>query len=231
VTIDKKYDLDSPNTEPAFGLSGAGRLVFDRDQGLFVSSDLKYQMKINLSGTEVSIPVTVEYKLLSAEEINREARDQALADLKLRQQDAAGGCDGTKNGHYGFHTDKEQDPWWQVDLGKSVTLSGVIVYNRCNDKDMEKRADRLCVLLSEDGKSWTTEYEHSGPSFFGHADKKPLKVPLPGKSARFVRLQIPGFDFLHLDEVEVYEKGNPRNIAVGKIAEQSSVNMRYSNFE
>jgi len=33
------------------------------------------------------------------------------------EQDAAGGVDGVKNGSWGFHTDNENDPWWQVDLG------------------------------------------------------------------------------------------------------------------
>jgi hypothetical protein len=231
VTIEKTYTLNSPNSKPAFELSGGGPLVFDSQQGLFVSSKLRYEVKIKEENIEIRIPVTVEYKSLTQEEIEREASEKALADLKLRQKDAAGGCDGVKNGDHGFHTDKEQDPWWQVDLGKLISLAGVMIYNRCNDKDMEKRADRIRILLSADGKSWTQVYEHSGPSFFGHSDGKPLKVPLGGKEARFVRLQIPVFDYFHLDEVEVYEKGNPRNIAQGKPAEQSSVNMKFSSFD
>ncbi|MHC4460397.1 MAG: discoidin domain-containing protein [Planctomycetota bacterium] len=38
-------------------------------------------------------------------------------------QDATGGCDGIKNGRWGFHTASgEQDAWWQVDLGKEYKL-------------------------------------------------------------------------------------------------------------
>ncbi len=34
-------------------------------------------------------------------------------------EDAEGGCDGIKNGRWGFHTASgETDPWWQVDLGQ-----------------------------------------------------------------------------------------------------------------
>ena len=33
------------------------------------------------------------------------------------QQDAAGGCDGIKNGKWGFHTENEEKPWWQVTGG------------------------------------------------------------------------------------------------------------------
>lgn len=230
VTIQKQYELQSPNTDPAFEIAGSGSLVFDRQLGVFVSADLKYELKAGRDGVKLTLPVSVEYRLVPAAEIKRETAERALADLERKRKDAAGGCDGIKDGHYGFHTEKEQDPWWQIDLGDTVALSGVVIYNRCNDKDMEKRADRIRVLLSEDGKSWTQEYEHKGPSFFGHSDQKPLKVPLAGKTARYVRLQIPVYDYFHLDEVEVYEKGNSKNIAVGKPAEQSSVDMRYSNF-
>ena len=38
-TIDKDYELESPNTDPAFQLTGGGPLVFDQDQGLFVSAN------------------------------------------------------------------------------------------------------------------------------------------------------------------------------------------------
>jgi hypothetical protein len=231
VKIIKDYALQSPNTTPAFELTGGGSLVFDRNQGWFASANLKYALKAKSEGSEATIPVTVEYKQLSAEEIEREQQDRTLAELDLRRKDAAGGCDGIKNGSYGFHTDKQQDPWWQVDLGRSVNLAGAIIFNRCIDKDMEKRADRIRILVSDDGKSWTQVYAHSGPSFFGYSDNKPLKVPLPGKTARFVRVQVPIFDYFHLDEVEVYEKGNPENIALRKPAEQSSVSMRHSNFD
>src|SRR3990172_6491163 len=46
-------------------------------------------------------------------------------------QDASGGCDGVKNGRWGFHVASGQkDPWWQVDLEKVVRLDRVVIYNR-----------------------------------------------------------------------------------------------------
>src|SRR5512139_2823972 len=36
---------------------------------------------------------------------------------QTREQDAAGGCDGLIDGKWGFHTENEDHPWWQVDLG------------------------------------------------------------------------------------------------------------------
>ena len=144
--------------------------------------------------------------------------------LQLKpEEDAAGACDGNKDGKWGFHTDLEDNPWWQVDLQSSISLDQVLIYNRC-DNSME-RASRLKVLLSEDGESWKQVYQHDGTIFYGFSDKKPLKVQLGGAKARYVRIQSPGKTFLHLDEVELYQGGTilyERNVALGKPATQCS---------
>ena len=67
------------------------------------------------------------------------------------QQDAAGGCDGIKNGKWGFHTENEEKPWWQIDLGKSTQLERMVVYNRC---ELAERNSRLMVLVSDDAKNF-----------------------------------------------------------------------------
>ena len=46
------------------------------------------------------------------------------------QSDAAGAVDGVKNGAYGFHTQREPNPWWQVDLGEPVAIVRIVVFNR-----------------------------------------------------------------------------------------------------
>ncbi|MFH1921499.1 MAG: discoidin domain-containing protein [Planctomycetota bacterium] len=56
--------------------------------------------------------------------------------------DAAGAVDGVKDGRFGFHTDRDASPWWQVDLGEPVGLDRIVVYNRC-DGNVEARAARL----------------------------------------------------------------------------------------
>ena len=54
----------------------------------------------------------------------------AAAGTVATHEDAAGGCDGRKTGRFGFHTASgEQDPWWQVDLGRPVPLDRVVIYN------------------------------------------------------------------------------------------------------
>ncbi len=135
------------------------------------------------------------------------------------EQDAAGACDGLKDGQWGFHTEHEDRPWWQIDLGKPYELDRLHVYNRT---EFAERAARLIVLVSNDGTSFHQVYQHDGTAFFGHHDGKPLIISLHGAPARFLRLQLPGRDYFHLDEVEISTVGSGENLALGKPCTQSS---------
>jgi hypothetical protein len=136
-------------------------------------------------------------------------------------QDAAGGCDGAKTGEWGFHTAHQKHPWWQVDLGEAIRLERVVLYNRCQS-GMAERAARIIVLLSHDGHQFTAAYQHDGTTFWGKSGGEPLTVRLDGRRARFVRVQLPRTDYLHLDEVEVYSTGSQHNVALHRPATQSS---------
>ena len=46
------------------------------------------------------------------------------------EEDAGGGGDGIVDGLWGFHTALEDDPWWQIDLKRSMSLDQIQVYNR-----------------------------------------------------------------------------------------------------
>ena len=90
---------------------------------------------------EVPSPLNVREKLDKALETDWIARDAAYTAAQptaasttgsvTTAQDAAGGCDGIKNGRWGFHTASgETDPWWQVDLGQPYLLDRLVVFNR-----------------------------------------------------------------------------------------------------
>lgn len=135
------------------------------------------------------------------------------------ETDAAGGCDGVKNGKWGFHTEHVEQPWWQVDLGASRPVARVALWNRCDGT--AGRTDAIEVLLSDDGATWRIAYQHKGPTFQGFTDKQPLVVAL-NESTRYVRLQLPGTNYLHLDEVEVFSPEG-ENIALNRPATQIGV--------
>lgn len=137
------------------------------------------------------------------------------------EEDASGGVDGVTTGEWGFHTQNEAHPWWQVDLGSPVALDRVVLYNRCDD--CGRRNTQILVLLSDDGRQFRQAYQHDGTMFYGHTDKKPLVVKLTGQTARYLRLQHPGTSYFHLDEVQVFAAGKDENIALGRPATQSSI--------
>jgi mono/diheme cytochrome c family protein len=142
--------------------------------------------------------------------------------------DAAGAVDGVKNGAYAFHTDREPNPWWQVDLGVPRPIARIVVYNRLDYPPGLHNADGLIVLTSDDARQWTQVYDNGGRHFGGVSGAPPLEVTFkPGRvRARFVRLQIPSQApvWFHLDEVEIYGPEDPKkNIALRRPADQSSV--------
>lgn len=118
-----------------------------------------------------------------------------------KANDAQGAVDGLKNGSFGFHSGKEPNPWWQVDLGRLAAIAEIHLFNRIDC--CSERARTVQVLLSPDGTSWKVAYKHDG-SLFGGANGKPLKIALGNASARYVRLQLAEDNWFHLDEVEVF---------------------------
>ena len=135
------------------------------------------------------------------------------------EDDAPGGCDGIANGQAGFHTDLEAAPWWQVDLGETQLLGRAVLYNR---ESCAERNNVLIIQLSDDGESWRTAWQNDGTFFLGHKDGKPLTASLGGERARYVRLTLPGTNYLHLDEVEVYGPDSATNLALSRPATQST---------
>ncbi|MBN2473976.1 MAG: discoidin domain-containing protein [Pirellulales bacterium] len=149
--------------------------------------------------------------------------------------DAGGAVDGIKDGKYAFHTDREPNPWWEVDLGASRPLARIVVYNRLDYAPGLHNADNLLVLTSDDRHHWTLRHDNRGKHFGGLDDGKPLTVdfaPKPGQEgeatviARYVRLQVSSESpvWFHLDEVEVFGASDAqKNIALGRPARQSSL--------
>jgi hypothetical protein len=140
------------------------------------------------------------------------------------EDDAAGGCDGVKDGKAGFHTQKGQNPWWQVDLGSAAKIGRIVIWNRTQTAPATQRARRLVVWFSADGKKWDEIYRHDGALFYGFSGGKPLTISASGKSARFVRVGLADNEYFHLDEVEVFAAENPKkNLALDRPATQSSI--------
>lgn len=109
---------------------------------------------------------------------------------------ASGVVDGVRS-VYGFHTDEEDRPWVRIDLGSAQSVGKVVVYNRrdcCED-----RAAPLLVEGSLDGELW--QRLATRRSAFTKWTAR-----FDATEARFVRLTAEKKTFLHLNEVEIYER-------------------------
>ena len=118
------------------------------------------------------------------------------------------GNDGTRTGRFGFHTDAESTPWWEVDLLAQYSLKEIHIYNREDVPGVAERAANIAVEISRDGKGWSEIYANDPANVFHGVKAGPLIIK-PGLAAvaRYLRVISRVHTFLHLDEVEIY--GSP----------------------
>jgi len=115
------------------------------------------------------------------------------------EADAAGGVNGVLDGARHFHTDSEENPWWQVDLGAIATITEIHVINTTDG--MRGRFRDFALRVSIDGDSWVDVLEKRD----GQAVEAPVVWDGPGTAwARYVRVMLLGRDYLHLNQVEVF---------------------------
>lgn len=115
--------------------------------------------------------------------------------------DAGRAVNGRITGHYAFHTDFEDAPWWMVDLQTLYDLHEVRIFNRIDHRD---RAAGAMIEVSRDGRVWEHVHRQERADDWGGADGNPLIVTLPAVRARYVRVVLPHFGCLHFDQVQVF---------------------------
>jgi len=106
-----------------------------------------------------------------------------------------------KDREYANHTAEELFPWWQVDLGEVRTIDAVRLFNR---RTCANRFSRFSILASEDGAGWTPIYKHDGRLVLGAGDDGATITIDSPNMARYVRIRLDGFAFLHLRAVQVF---------------------------
>jgi hypothetical protein len=108
--------------------------------------------------------------------------------------------DGVTSGAYGVHTNKEENPWVQVDLGDLYRIDTVKVYNR-GDGWFDEGLP-MTLELSENGTDFV-EAETRSKSF---GDWVPWTAHVGKKKARFVRVRGKKGAYVTLGEIEVFGK-------------------------
>ena len=118
------------------------------------------------------------------------------------EADAARAVRGILLDDYAFHTDHEQAPWWEVDLGADATITEVDIVNRTT---IPNRLRRFRIDVSSDAATWRTAYRK--------VDDEPVSIDPerdfvagmpPGLTARHVRIVADGPTMLHLRRVRVF---------------------------
>lgn len=103
-------------------------------------------------------------------------------------------CGGTRTDIF-FHTNNEQDPWFEIDFGAPTTFSWLTIKNRM---DMGvARASPLVVEVTDDHQTWR-ELARQPESFLTWEPK------FPAVTARYVRLRVLKKTWFHLEAVEVH---------------------------
>lgn len=108
---------------------------------------------------------------------------------------------------YAFLTDRELNPWVEIDLGRQVYVTGVRVLNRPR---YGQHADTLRLSVSIDGKDWADVWqaERAESSWEIPVTDMRAGAEVPGRLARYVRLAIKPAEpqHFHLRQVEIYGK-------------------------
>ena len=161
-----------------------------------------------------------EVPLLSSQPSAEPLENIALGKRVTQSSTAFGGdarraVDGKLDGNYGHnsvtHTDFQSKPWWQVDLDKEETIRQINIYNR-TDAAQDRLTNFNVILLDSFGK----EIERKRIAYLRDSS---AQISIDYKKARFVRIELDGYNALSLAEVQVFRA---ENIAWKKQARQSS---------
>lgn len=113
-------------------------------------------VKIDLPGKKTFLSLA-EVQVFSAE-ANVALKKTAKQSSTGYDAPAALAVDGNTNGHFfeaksTTHTNQDQDPWWEVDLGKLIDVDKVVVWNRNDSAGIGQRLNGFRIaFLDEDRK-------------------------------------------------------------------------------
>jgi hypothetical protein len=111
--------------------------------------------------------------------------------------EAKGAVNGRRYENFGYHSEKEESPWLEIDLGGAYELTKARVYARhdcCYDQSIP-----MVFEVSDDGATYRVieKRKHAFDAF------DPWEISLRHTKARFVRLRRVGKGWLVLAEVEL----------------------------
>ncbi|MBC7774037.1 MAG: discoidin domain-containing protein [Phycisphaerae bacterium] len=133
--------------------------------------------------------------------LGKPARQSSSWDFSSANRANDGDINGRQEGGSISHTNGDNQPYWEVDLGKKYLIEKVKVYNRTDG--YQERLNNFNILVTDKVKEdMTTNYEP-----FAENEKKfdgPSKTFNNKKIGRFVRVELNDQNFLHMGELQVF---------------------------
>lgn len=94
-----------------------------------------------------------------------------------------------------FHTNEDDNPWFEIDLGTPTKFSSVTVVNRSDH--MPEREVPLIIEVGDDRETWK-EIARQDSMF------TTWRAKVPVTTARFVRFRVPRRTYFHLEAVRIH---------------------------
>jgi hypothetical protein len=144
---------------------------------------------------------------------------------------ASSAVDGNTDGNF-FNgsvtaTNLDSNPWWQVDLGASASVTSVVVFNRTDC--CGTRLNDFWVFISDTpflATDTPATLQNRAGTFASHQTTapNPSTTIMAAAQGRYVRVQLSSANYLSLSEVQVFGTGGAAvsNLSQGKAASQSS---------
>jgi hypothetical protein len=143
----------------------------------------------------------------------------------------ASAVDGNPDGNFSdgsvTATNLDSNAWWQVDLGASMAVGSVVVWNRTDC--CGTRLTDYWVFVSDtpfNAADTPATLQNRAGTFSSHqtSPPNPSTTITANTQGRYVRVQLTGANYLSLSEVQVFAPTStgPMNLAQGHAATQSS---------
>lgn len=167
--------------------------------------------------------------LLTASTINIATKGVANQSSTAFAGDASRANDGNSNGDYGqlsvSHTEYQEQPWWEVDLKSTQLIEEIKIHNRTNC--CSDRLVNVNIFVSSLAFGNKTAAQLKADATVKHryfaGSLSTISSWVQAQAGRYVRIQLEGFGYLSLAEVEVLVRPPTNTVAVG-VASQSSTN-------
>ncbi|WP_429956006.1 glycosyltransferase family 2 protein [Gluconobacter japonicus] len=146
--------------------------------------------------------ISKDLKLISRNKPCNQSSISFWSSGSTTHEDASNAVNGVINGFAKFHTDLEDNPWWEIDLQEIFCVKKIIIYNVCNET--ANRCKNVKIDFSCDGSiNRPILFEKKDDVILGGFLDNPLDIDC-NVFSRYIRITNLDRNFLHLDQIEVY---------------------------